>query len=351
MSDKNFILKRWKLFVNIATIIGLFILVFALRKELGQTFSELRHVNAWYLLLMIPIQIWNYYAQAKLFQSIFSVLGNKLRAYYLFIISLELNFVNNVFPSGGLSGASYFAARVRSEKLSVGKATFTYVMKLAMIFFAFQILVVFGLLALAFNGSVNNFVIFTASFSSGVIVFGTILFIYIIGSEKRITSTFTFITKALNKIVGSIFKKHPEAINLKRAQEVFLDFHHNYTVLKSKTNELKRPLYYGFLNNITELLSIYVVYLAFGHWVNPGAVILAYAIANFAGLIGVLPGGIGVYEAMMVAVMVAAGIPANLSLSVTIMYRVLNTLIQMPPGYYLWHKRMNLENKLIIDEQ
>ncbi len=350
MSAKNFILSRWKLILNYIIVIGLLVLIFVLRKALVQTFEDLKHVNAWYLLLMIPIQIWNYYAQAKLFQSILEILGNKLRTYALFIISLELNLVNNVVPSGGLSGASYFAARIRSSQLTVGKATFTYVMKLVMIFFAFQILVIFGLLALAFNGGINNFVILTASFSSGAIIFGTILFIHIIGSKSRITTTFTFITKLLNKIMNIFLPSHPEIINLEKAKIVFLDFHENYNVLRSKTRQMKKPLYYGFLNNITELLSIYVVYLAFGHWVNPGAVILAYAIANFAGLIGVLPGGVGVYEAMMVAVMVAAGIPANLSISVTIMYRVLNTIIQLPAGYYFWHKRANFKDNLLIED-
>ena len=83
------------------------------------------------------------------------------------------------------------------------------------------------------------------------------------------------------------------------------------------------------------------VYIAFGHWVNLGAVILAYAVANFAGFISVLPGGIGVYEALMTAVLAISGIPASLSIPVVIMYRVLNTLIQVPPGYYFYHRRLS----------
>jgi hypothetical protein len=39
----------------------------------------------------------------------------------------------------------------------------------------------------------------------------------------------------------------------------------------------------------------------------------------------------------MTAVLVAAGVPARLSLPVTVMYRVLNTLLQLPPGYILYH--------------
>jgi uncharacterized protein (TIRG00374 family) len=83
------------------------------------------------------------------------------------------------------------------------------------------------------------------------------------------------------------------------------------------------------------------VYIAFGHLVNFGAVILAYAVANFAGLVSILPGGIGIYEGLMTLVLAAAGIPSRLSLPVTVMYRVLNMLVQLPPGYYLYHKALH----------
>jgi uncharacterized membrane protein YbhN (UPF0104 family) len=65
---------------------------------------------------------------------------------------------------------------------------------------------------------------------------------------------------------------------------------------------------------------------------------LAYAVANVAGLISVLPGGIGIYEALMTAVLASAGISPAVSLPVTVMYRVLNTALQLPPGYYFYHK-------------
>src|SRR5581483_1584045 len=109
---------------------------------------------------------------------------------------------------------------------------------------------------------------------------------------------------------------------------------------KSRWRQLKAPFWWAFLANLTEVLVVYVVYIAFGSFVNIGAVILAYAVANFAGLVSVLPGGVGVYEALMTAVLVAAGVPARLSLPVTVMYRVLNTLLQLPPGYVLYHKTL-----------
>jgi uncharacterized protein (TIRG00374 family) len=93
--------------------------------------------------------------------------------------------------------------------------------------------------------------------------------------------------------------------------------------------------------NITEIAAIYAVYIAFGQYVNIGAVILAYAIANFAGLISVLPAGIGIYEALMTAVLAVTGIPAEVSIPVTLMYRVLNMFIQLTPGYFFYQKAVS----------
>ena len=69
-------------------------------------------------------------------------------------------------------------------------------------------------------------------------------------------------------------------------------------------------------------------------------IVLAGPVANFAGLVSVLPGGVGIYEALMTAVLASTGVPAGVSLPVTVMYRVVNTIIQLPPGYYLYQRNL-----------
>jgi uncharacterized protein (TIRG00374 family) len=101
------------------------------------------------------------------------------------------------------------------------------------------------------------------------------------------------------------------------------------------------PLLYALLMNLMELLALYAVYAAFGAYVNFGAVILAYGVANIAGFISVLPGGIGIYELLMTSTLAAAGVPPTLSLPVTVTYRVLNTAIQVPPGAYFYHRTLH----------
>ena len=342
MNEHSWLRRNWKLAVNIVTLVALVILIYATRHQTGATIHNLTKVNGWALLLIIPVEALNYHAQAKLYQGLFRMVGNNLPYKFLYRTSLELNFVNHVFPSGGVTGISYFSLRMRKgDELSGGKATLIHVMKLGLTFLSFEVLIVFGLLSLAVMGRVSNLTILVAATLSTLLLVGTAGFAYIVGSKQRINSFFTAVTKGLNKLIQVVRPKHPETISIERARHVFNEFHANYRTIKDNYQQLEKPFWYALLANVTEVLALYVVYIAFGHFVNIGAIILAYAVANFAGLVSVLPGGVGVYEALMTAVLASAGIPAGVSLPVTIMYRVLNTLIQIPPGYYFYQKTLH----------
>ncbi|MDL2363358.1 MAG: lysylphosphatidylglycerol synthase transmembrane domain-containing protein [Patescibacteria group bacterium] len=346
-SQQSWLRRNWKLLLNAVTFIALAIVVYALRHQLVSTFSNIARVNGWLLLLLIPVEALNYHAQAKLYQNLFQIVGNKLSYKSLFRTSLELNFVNHVFPSGGAAGISYFGLSMRDgEKLTAAKATLVQVMKLGLQFLSFEVLIVFGLLSLSIMGRVSNLTILVTATLSTLLLVGTMLFVYIVGSRERINSFFTIVTRGLNKIIQLVRPRHPETINIDNARHVFDDFHTNYNEIRANYRRLYAPFWWAFLANFTEVLAVYVVYLAFGKYINFGAVIIAYAVANFAGLVSILPGGVGIYEGLMTAVMASAGVSPGVSLPVTIMYRVLNTLIQIPPGYYLYQKTLRAGRRL-----
>lgn len=340
MSETSFFKRRWKLIVTLVTLAALGVLVYATREQLVATLGNLGKVNTWALLLLLPIQAINYHSQTKIYQNLFKILGHSLSYRYLYRVALELNFVNHVFPSGGVTGMSYFTLRLRDgKKLSGGKATLVNVFKLGLVFISFELLLLLGVLALAVMGRANNLTIMVATSVTTLLLVGTVLFIYLVESRARINHFFTSVTRALNRIIRLVRPRHPETINIDRARKVFDDFHDNYKEIRKNFRALLRaPFWYAFLANLTEVLAVYVVFIAFSEYVNIGAVILAYAIANFAGLVSVLPGGVGIYEGLMVAVLATAGVSPGVSLPVIIMYRVLNTLIQVPPGYYFYQK-------------
>lgn len=333
--------KRWKLIVNIVTLVALVGLVYFAREDIVETITNVGRLNIWALMLMIPAQILNYHSYTVMYQGLFGILGHKIRYWPMTKVVLELNFVNNVFPSGGVSGFSYFGLRLRQHDISAGKATLVQMMRFILVFISFQALLVVGLLILAIGGEANQVALLISGSLATALLIGTLAATFIIGSKKRINSFFGYIAKMLNKAIHVVRPKHPETISVKKVEEVFTELHENYLILKEKPKVLIKPLVASLLANIAEILTIYVVYIAFGQYVNPGAVIIAYAIANFAGLISVLPGGVGIYEALMTAVLASAGVPPGVSLPVTITYRILNMTLQLPPGYYFYHKAIH----------
>ena len=56
MSDnKSWLVRNWKLLLNVVTIVALLLFVYAIRRDLGSTIENLAHVHAWTLLLLIPM--------------------------------------------------------------------------------------------------------------------------------------------------------------------------------------------------------------------------------------------------------------------------------------------------------
>jgi uncharacterized protein (TIRG00374 family) len=330
--------KHWKIIINVVTVGGLLILCYFIRDQILQTIENFGRVNAWALLLILPIEVWNYDAYARMYRYVFAILGSKTTYKEMFKVSLELNLVNHVFPSGGVTGFSYFSLRMKGLGVSTGKATLVQLLKFILLFVSFEVLLLLGLLSLAIGGQANSVTILVASSLATLLMVGTVGAAFLVSSQRRINSFFTYVTRLVNRVIHVVRPNNPETISIAKVQRTFIELHENYAVIKKNYRQLLKPLMFGLFANIAEILAIYVVYIAFGHWVNPGAVIIAYAVANFAGLISVLPGGLGVYEALMTAVLVAAGVPAAVSIPVTVMYRVVNITIQVIPGYYFYHK-------------
>ena len=330
--------RKWRLILTIATFLGLFLLIFFARESIKETFSNLNNVTSSVLLLMVVWQFLNYHGYTQLYRSVFDILGTTIRYKSMLRIAVELNFVNTVFPSAGVAGFSYFSYRMRKFKVSASKATLVHLMRFVSIFFAFQVLLLIGVIVLSLDGKANNFTILVAGSIGTALVIGSFVALYIVSSKSRIDIFTVGLTRIINKAIQAVRPKHPETIKLAGVSKMFLELPEEYRKLKKKKKQLKRPLLYGLLASFCEIATLYTEFLAFGEPVNLGAVILAYAVANFAGLISVFPGGVGVYEALMTAVLAVAGVPPSIGLPATVMYRIISMSMQLPIGYYFYQK-------------
>lgn len=328
---------NFKFWVNVFTFIALAFLIILTWDQIKEAFGNLATLNPWVLGLMLPLQLINYYAIAKLYKEFFDAQGSKVKLKEMYKVALELNFVNHVFPSGGVSGFSYLSIRLRSMGIPTSKSTLAQIVRFALTFISFIILLLFGLALLSLGSSTSPFVVLVAS----TIIFSTIagsgVGIFIISKPSRIKAFVSWLPNAINK-VSKVLRNNKEFISMKRVENTLEDLHKDYKMLSKDFGLIKRLLWWALFINITEVATIYLVYIAFGSMINPGALIIAYAVANFAGLVAILPGGVGIYEGLMTAVLAGAGVNKVLALSATVVYRVLTMAVFLPIGYLFYSR-------------
>ena len=337
-------MSKFKIIVNIITLIAFVVLIYLSRNQIQETLTQLPDIAWWFLLLQIPVQLISYLMIAHLYYSYFQSIASvgQLKIKEMYKIALELQFVNNIFPSGGMSGFSYLSLRLRPLGINFATSTLAQSLRFVLSFISYLPILGIGLLLLALGGQANDSVMLLGGSLFSMIIIGTLLFIYLIGSKTRINEFVDWLPKAINRVVQALpSRSDKEFISLSKVERALNEIHIGYMRIYKDLPAIKKPFFYALVNNLFQLFTLYLVFLAFGVAVNPGAIVLAYAVANFAGLIAITPGGVGVYEFLMTSVLSTSGVDPYIALQATLAFRMSNLLIFVPIGYIMYHYAIN----------
>lgn len=329
---------KLKLWINIITLIAIVVVLIFAHHDIVVAFEKMSQLNVWVLALMIPMQFFAFYAVGRVYYHFFKATDSPLPMKTLFPAAIELNFVNHIFPSGGISGFSYLTLRLKHDGVSTAKSTLAQLVRFALAFGTFILLMVLALFMLALEDKVNRFIMLIAAALIFTILFLVVVLIFVIGKRERIRDFTQLLSRGLNKVIQIFRRHHPETINLQRTEKVFNELHDDYLLLQRDMRKMWPVVGWAVIANVAEISLVYIAFVAHDAWVNPGAVIIAFAIATTAGLVAILPGGLGVYEPLMAAVLLSAGVPAGLALSVTLVSRVVTLVLALGSGYFLYQR-------------
>jgi putative heme transporter len=332
---------KWKLIINIVTFIALGLIIYFARHDIADVVRRLSELDLWVLALMIPAQFLVFFTYAKIFHHTFKITGKDVSTRQLFGPSIELNFVNHIFPSAGVSGFSYLTLRLKEYGTSTAKSTLAQLARFAFMFISFIALLLVALILLAAEGRTSSLVVLAVSAVTFSMVFATAVLIFVIGSESRIRRFSNALARWLNRLIHMFHRRNPETISLARVEKTFRELHEDYVLIRGNMSCLRQVLVWSILAALAELLLLYLAFVAHGEWVNPGTIIIAFVIASVAGLFAILPGGLGIYEPLMTAVLISGGVPPALALSATLVYRVITLLLSLVTGYVLYQRTIH----------
>lgn len=303
------------------------------------TFIDLLGHVQWYVLVLVATaQVWSYYSIAKFYQAFLRIFDYNISTRRLFEASLAINFVNQAFPSGGVSGASYLSQYLKGE-VPVGKATLAQFVRYVFTYISFLVVLVFGFMLLFFVGNVSSITVRLTLFVILLLIVMSLLLVTVVADRKRMEAIARPVVRLVNKI-GSLVRRK-RFVSDAQLSHFFDEFYEGYHFLLANRSKWRLPLICALSANIAEVSTVYIVVLAFGVTLNPGIVIAAYTLANLFSIVSIISSGVGVYELTMVAAFAALKVPLALAVSVVIVYRMLNFVIFLPIGFYLYHKELS----------
>lgn len=329
--------------LSIGTIGLILIILFFTRHELVTAWQLMNEVNLWILALIIPLLLLNYYAAGEM---IFSYLRAKrtisdVSFLALIRLSLEINFVNHVMPSGGASGISYLTWRLADYGVPPGRATMAQAVRFAVGFAAFSALLAISVVSVTIDSGVNRVLILISSSLVSMMVALTVAGIYFLSDVRRVRKVSKPITNSVNAIVKkATFGKYPHVLVHEKVQVFLEDMHEDFLELKRDLRILRRPFIWALVFTVTDVAVYFVAFWALGTIVNPAPILIAYGTAMIAGFALMTPGGSGGYEALMVMVLAIAGLTQATAIAGVVLTRVIILVLILVVGYFFYHNSL-----------
>lgn len=336
--------RRW---LNVATAIIVAIILYFSRHELLEAWRLLGRVDLWILALIIPAQLLSYYAAGEMMFSYLKQRGDlkKTSSMEAAKMALELNFVNHILPTGGVSGVSYMTWRLSKLKVGGGRAALAQVVRYTAAFVAYLILLLIAVLLITIDGNINRFTILVSSGVASTIVFITLFIMYIVGSKTRMEAFSKHMNRWIEKVWRGWLRRKKRLVKPRKVRHFFDELHHDYMALRREPRVLKQPLIWGFVFNLAEVAMFFLTFLSLGVVVNPATILIALGLASIVGLFLVTPGGAGGYEAVMIVFLASAGVEQGTAVAGVLLARTILIILTIVSGYFFYHKALGQYGK------
>jgi uncharacterized protein (TIRG00374 family) len=329
----------FRAWLSVITLILIGVILYFARHELAHAWQLLEKVNIWILLLLIPGQLLVYFASGEMMFSYLRAKKSieKASPFALARMSLEMNFVNHVLPSGGVSGISYMGWRLGHLGVSPGRAIMAQMVRFATGFIAFIALLIVSVLIVTIDGNVNRWIILVSSVLATAMILAIVAGVFLLSSTRRVTFFAGWLTRTVNRFVRKITFGHVKSV-LKHShvETFFIELERDFDALRKDKRMLIKPILWGIVYTLADVALFMITFWALGEPVNPAPILIAYGVATSAAFFVVTPGGAGAYEALMVTFLAIAGISQGAAIAGIVLTRVFVLLGTIGLGYLFY---------------
>jgi uncharacterized protein (TIRG00374 family) len=256
-----------------------------------------------------------------------SLATDNISFYKFFKFYMAGTFINNITPAFGTGGEPVKAMLLGKETGTSRAECFACVVSQRMLnMFPFLTIGGFGIWLLFSNHDFKLETWQVASLMFAILLafsaFGLIIYFYI--RKDRVSSFVHSSIRYFAPFIGFVKKGFDEKTYSGAVDEAINSFHGGLRNIRNNKYGLGKALIFSYLGWIFDILAIYAIFLSLGEIRIPiSLLIITYTIAMIAGWLPLfLPGGLGVVDVTMAALFIYGGVPAEMAVVATLLYRL-----------------------------
>ncbi|MDO8755346.1 MAG: lysylphosphatidylglycerol synthase transmembrane domain-containing protein [Anaerolineales bacterium] len=320
-----------KLFIVVVLFLGIAIVAISF-SELETIMLTLNKAHLGYFILAILVQLIWFTTVARMYQSIFHLLGVHEDILTLSRIATAANFINVVAPTAGVGGIALFASEARRRGHPAGKVTVAAALFLLLDQAAFLVILALGLIVLVRRNDLNAGEISASFFLLCVAMIYAFILYLGYRSEEKLGNTLAKIARVINRIVR--FFRKQEYLSETRAHEFAHEISEGFSGLTEKPSGLVRPVLWGIFNKGLLMLILVCAFLSFEIPFSTGTIIAGFSIAYLFLIVSPTPSGIGIVEGILPIALTTLNVNWSQAVLITLTYRTVTFWV--PFGIGAW---------------
>jgi Mg2+-importing ATPase len=306
------------------------VIVAAVRFSEARAFvGLLEQVNPSWVLLAVAFQLGTYVAQGSVWRRVAGAAGFRVSRWTAFELGLAKLFADQALPSAGLSSGVLIAKSLERRNVPRAAVKAAVLIDIASYHAAYGLALIAALAILISHGEANAviliaalmFLLFCCVLSSGIMMLAG-------RPHDRLARTLRRVPGVRS---GIAFVAGADARLVRRPRVLggTVGLHLTIVALDAAT--------------------MWTLVHALGASVPPGGVFAGFMVASLFRTMGIVPGGLGTFEATSVLMLRLAGLDLAAALSATLLFRGLSFWLPMLPGY--WSSRRVLGNDTSPEQQ
>jgi Mg2+-importing ATPase len=315
--------ERWlRLVIGIGFFAGVVVVARHFSEE--QAFVRLaRQANPYWFIAAFLLQVGTYSTQGEIWRKVGEADGRYLSVWTVYKLALVKLFVDQALPSGGFSGS-----------LVVGRVLDHHAFRRATIFAAAVINTTSFFFAYLLSLAVALGVLLLSGRASTVILILTIVFMVFSGTVASVMLLLCGkdVASRLGG-VGRFFLVRSSLVAMRDA---------NTAIVRNPRIQAEATLF-QLMTFLLDGLTLWTLVRSLGVALAPEHAFASFMIANLVRTAGIVPAGLGTFEATAVLMLTMNDISVAAALAATILFRVITFVLPMAPG--LWFSRHLLRHR------